>query len=136
VASRREVRLGRYRASQRRYRPDRRQFEALVAEALDAIPAEFKQRMRNIAVVVEEWPTEEQRNRHLEAEGGTLFGLYEGTPLPYRGDYGMVVPDRIIIFRGPILAACSNRAEAVREIRDTVVHEVGHFFGLPEEELP
>jgi predicted Zn-dependent protease with MMP-like domain len=136
VGSARGARLARYRDLQRRYRPDRRQFEALVAEALAAIPPEFQRRLRNVAVVVEDWPSAEQRARHPGPVGGTLFGLYEGTPLPSRGDYHLAVPDRIVVFRGPILAACADRAETVREVRDTVIHEIGHFFGLPEEELP
>ena len=108
-----------------------------MAEALDALPREFRRRIDNVAVVVEEWPGADQLERYGSSEHDSLYGLYEGTPLSERGSgYGLVVPDRIIIFRGPILAGCQNRAEVLQEIRDTVVHEIGHFFGLAEEELP
>jgi predicted Zn-dependent protease with MMP-like domain len=92
--------------------------------------------MENIAVVVEEWPPaplEAGRGR----DDGPLLGIYQGTPLGDRSSsYHLIPPDRITLYRGPILALCRTRAEVIREIRDTVVHEIGHFFGLAEDELP
>lgn len=127
----RRERLARYRTHQARYRPDRRRFERLVAAALDQLPAEFRRRLENVAVVVEDWPPEQAGE-----EEAALLGLYQGTPYPQRGDgYHLVPPDRITIYRGPILALCRTREEVIREIRATLVHEIGHYFGLGEHEL-
>lgn len=111
----------------------------MVAEALDSIPEDLGAAMENIAVTVEEEPTrEELLEVDLDPEKETLFGLYQGVSLPDRdpGIYGGVPPDRIVIYRRPLLEACSSRHELLREIRDTVVHEVGHYFGLGDEDLP
>jgi predicted Zn-dependent protease with MMP-like domain len=101
-------------------------FEALVAEALDGIPDDLADRMDNVAVVV-------------RARGGDphLLGLYEGIPLTERADYGVgaVLPDRITIFREAILRLCRTEADVVRQVRITVVHEVGHHFGLDDDRL-
>ena len=102
-------------------------FEALVGEALDTIPPALARAMRNVVVMVE-----------AEAPGGGvgLLGLYEGIPLTQRDSwYAGVLPDRITIFRGPILRRCSTRAEVVEEVRITVVHEVAHHFGIDDDAL-
>lgn len=130
----RRERLAAYRAVQGRFRPGRRHFERLVAEALDGLPEEFRRHLANVAVVIEEWPTEVTDG---QAEESPLLGLYRGTPLGERGSsYHLQAPDRITIFRGPILALGQTRADVVREVRDTVVHEIGHYFGLSDAELP
>ena len=132
----RRERIAFYRDAQRRFRPDRRQFERLVSEALTEVPEQFRRRLENVAIVVEERPPralEEQRG----GDQGPLLGLYEGTPLGQRtSDYHLVPPDRITLYRGPILALCRTRGDVLREIRDTVVHEIGHYFGLGDDELP
>ncbi|MGE5234397.1 MAG: metallopeptidase family protein [Acidobacteriota bacterium] len=115
------------------------EFEAVVAEALDGIPAELGELIQNVAVVVEDEPTEDDLfDAGLDPDEDTLFGLYQGVALPERGggSYGGTLPDRIVIYRLPLLEACSSRRELIREIRDTVVHEVGHYFGLDEDQLP
>jgi predicted Zn-dependent protease with MMP-like domain len=100
------------------------------------LPDEFRQRLDNLAVVVEDWPSTGQTTAAGGSEADGLLGLYQGTPLGGRGtDYHLAPPDRITIYRRPILALCRTRAEVVREVRDTVVHEVGHYFGLGEHEL-
>lgn len=101
-------------------------FEELVAEALDGIPPELGRLMDNVAVFVKEG-----------SPGSGLLGLYEGIPLTRRdrGYEGMVMPDRITIFRLPILARCQSDAEVVQQVRITVVHEVGHHFGIDDERL-
>jgi len=116
----------------------RQEFEKTVGRALDGLPAEIAARLENIAVVVEDDPTDEEiEDAGLDPETDTLFGLYQGTALTDRGGtYGNVLPDRIVIYRLPLLDECSDRNELVREIQDTVVHEIGHYFGLGEEDLP
>jgi len=118
-------------------RINRRAFRELVSEAITDLPDEFAGAMKNIAVVVEEEPTEEElESLGLDPEQDDLFGLYQGVPLPERGPDAPVLPDRIAIYRLPILWACETRAAAVAEVRTTVIHELGHYFGLDEDELP
>jgi len=118
-------------------RVNRREFQELVREALADLPDEFAAAMKNVAVIVEEEPTaEELESLGLDPEEDDLFGLYQGVPLPERGADAPVLPDRISIYRLPILWACETRAEAVAEVRTTVIHELGHYFGLAEDELP
>jgi len=108
-------------------------FEQLVADALDEIPPALASEMENVAVVVEEWPTRTQ----LAGRDGTLLGLYEGIPLTKRDPigYGGVLPDRITIFQGTISARVANGAELAAQVRVTVLHEVGHHFGMSDERL-
>ncbi len=120
-------------------RLSRSQFERAVEEAMDLVPEELAGLIENVAVVVEEEPSDEEiADAGLDPEEETLFGVYQGVALPERGagSYGGVLPDRIVIYRQPLLEACRSRRELLREIRDTVVHEVGHYFGLDEEDLP
>ena len=115
----------------------RRSFEELVSEALDGLPEEFAEAVENVSVVVEEEPSEEDlRAVGLDPGQDTLFGLYQGVALPERGLEYSGLPDRIVIYRRPILEFCRTRKEAVEEIRVTVLHELGHYFGLGEEDVP
>ena len=111
-------------------------FEKLVGEALDGLPLQFAEMLENVAVVVEEEP-----EPRVLAEMGMdpdeeLLRLYLGVPLPERGSQYQSLPDRVAIYRGPVLRCCRSRREIVREVRDTVVHELGHYFGLEDEEMP
>jgi predicted Zn-dependent protease with MMP-like domain len=113
-----------------------RDFEQLVVEALDALPQRFRRHLQNIAVVVEEAPS----RKLLESLGlwpeNTLLGLYEGVPLPERGyGYGNILPDRITIFQRPIETMCFTPHEIRDVVQDTVLHELGHYFGLDDEQL-
>ncbi|HWR97535.1 MAG TPA: metallopeptidase family protein [Candidatus Methanoperedens sp.] len=118
-------------------RINRREFQELVREALTDLPDEFAAAMKNVAVVVEEEPTaEDLESVGLDPEEDDLFGLYHGVPLPERGPDAPVLPDRIAIYRLPILWECETRAQVVAEVRTTVIHELGHYFGLAEDELP
>lgn len=120
-----------------RYRTDRRTFDRIVRETLATLPAGFKERISNLAVVVAEWPPDEDVGLDID-EGAELLGLYQGVPFGERqsGGYSMVLPDRITIYRQPILSVVRSEAEAREEIRLTVLHEIGHYFGLGDDELP
>jgi len=111
-------------------------FEALVREALADLPEQFRQRLQNVAVVIEDRPSPGLLRTLGMPPDSPLFGLYEGVPLTVRGDAGSVLPDRITIFREPIERTCRTRAEVKREVRDTVIHEVAHYFGLSDAEIP
>ena len=117
-------------------RINRREFQELVREALTRLPDEFAVAMKNVAVVVEEEPTaEELESLGLDPEQDDLFGLYQGVPLPDRGPDAPVLPDRIAVYRLPILWECETREQVVAEVRTTVIHELGHYFGLGDDEM-
>ena len=105
-------------------------FARLVARALDELPAEFRERMRNIEIVVEDEPSPEQ----LRGDG-ELLGLYEGVPLTDRGAMEPYLPDRISIFRGPIERISASPRRQAEIVRDTVVHEIAHHFGISDKRL-
>ncbi len=115
----------------------RRRFEELVAEAVDEVPEELWKFVQNVAVTVEEWPTRRQIESTGVPPGSTLLGLYEGVPLTVRTThYGLVPPDRITIFRGPILRVCPPDEDAIRsQVRRTVLHEIAHHFGISDQRL-
>jgi predicted Zn-dependent protease with MMP-like domain len=111
-------------------------FEALVAEALDNLPGEFQEKMENVDVVIRDWPSRTELGRAGLGRGQTLFGLYEGVPLTRRtGSYGLVLPDKITIYQGPIELYCRSADEIRDKVRQVVLHELGHHFGIPEERL-
>ena len=114
---------------------ERSQFEKLVRQALGEVPEEISTRLDNVDLVVEDWPSREQLVGSGLEEGNYLLGLYEGVPLTERYDYGMVLPDKITLFRKAIEAICTSDEEIMREVRDTVVHEVAHHFGIDDERL-
>ncbi len=112
---------------------ERAEFERLVAEALDGIPEDFARYLANVAVTVEEEPSPALlRDLGLDPRHDTLYGLYQGTPLPGRPHDFAALPDRITIFAGPLLRDHRTSEALRREIRATVVHEIAHFFGLDE----
>ncbi len=115
----------------------RRRFEEIVAEALDEIPEALWKVIDNVVVTVEEWPTRRHIDRVGLGPGNTLLGLYEGVPLTVRtSHYGMVAPDKITIFRGPILQVSPANEDAIRaQIRQTVLHEIAHHFGISDARL-
>ena len=116
---------------------DRRKFRRLVEEALDTLPMAVRVRMENVTVIVEDDPTEEQIDCvGLDPRCDTLFGFYEGSPLPERShDFGMALPDRITLFYRPLVETFHGPAEIREQIRRTVVHEVAHFLGLDDDEI-
>ncbi len=114
----------------------REEFEDLVADALETLPPEILNRMDNVAITVQEWPSRSQLQSSNVPPGSTLFGLYQGVPLTQRSShYGMVAPDRITIFRGPLLSYCRTPEAIAEQVRKTVVHEIAHHFGMNEEQI-
>ncbi len=114
----------------------REQFEKLVAEAIELIPRRFRHEMQNIAIVLEDEPDEDLLDE-LEIEPpDSLYGLYQGIPLPERSwGHGNVLPDRITLFQKVIEADAENEDDVRGVIGETLIHEVGHYFGLSEEEI-
>jgi len=115
---------------------DRERFEWLVARAVDSLPEEFRTKLENIDVVVEDWPTQGQQAKVGLKDGQTLLGLYQGVPRTKRGrHYGLVPPDKITIFQKPIEAKCRHDTEITAEIKRVVRHEIAHHFGIGEARL-
>ena len=114
----------------------RERFTQLVEDALKDIPGRFRKEMRNVAVVVEDEPSPDLL-AELEMEpGDSLFGLYQGTPLPERSwSFGNNLPDRISIYQRPTEEACETENDIRDCIAETVIHEFGHYFGMSEEEI-
>ena len=115
------------------------EFEAAVGDALDAIPGELADQMDNVVVLVRDEPEPELLTEADYDEGGlpTLLGLYDGVPLTERDDdaWSVVLPDRILIFKGPLERWCANREELTAEIGVTVIHEIAHHFGIDDDRL-
>ena len=114
------------------------EFDAAVGEALAGVPERFHRVLENVGIALADEPDEHDLDAADcdVADGGELLGLYEGIPLPQRTtSYGGVMPDVITIFKGPHERVCSSRAEMVRQIRLTVLHEIGHYFGFDDEYL-
>jgi len=108
---------------------ERTKFEALVAQALDGLPRTFREKLTNVAIIVEDLPPEE-----AESEG-LLLGLFHGIPRTEKSVFFSTPPDRIVLYQRNIEAVCASEAGVRRQIRATLLHEVGHYFGLSEAEL-
>jgi len=114
----------------------REKFESLVADALASIPKPFRDAMANLAIVVEDEPGKGLLRAMGIGPHSTLLGLYQGTPLPARGwDYGNTLPDRILLFQGPIERESGGEGAMVAEIGETLIHEIGHYFGMSEAQI-
>jgi predicted Zn-dependent protease with MMP-like domain len=115
---------------------DRVTFDRLVGDALRSIPRRFRAAMANLAIVVEDEPSRELL-REMEIEPpGTLLGLYQGTPLTERRwDYGNTLPDRILLFQGPLERESDDEDDLMVAIGETLIHEIGHYFGMSEEQI-
>ena len=114
---------------------DDARFKELVSEALDSLPKEFAEKLDNVTVTVDDFPTDYQIRKAKLAPYMLLFGLYEGVPQTKRGIYYSNIPDKITIFKNAILRVCSSEEEVKEQVRSTVIHEIGHHFGLSEEDL-
>ncbi len=114
---------------------NRRSFELLVQAALRRLPRRFKNKIRNVEIEVQDAP-EREILEDMGIENGMLFGLYQGVPLTQREwNYGNILPDRIVIYQRPIEQTAKSDAEIEEIVLDTVMHEVGHYFGFSDEEL-
>ena len=114
----------------------REAFEHLVQDALHTIPQRFRRAMKNLAIVVEDEPSSELLKEMEIEPPDTLLGLYQGIPLTERRwDYGNTLPDRILLFQRPLEQESEDEADLVVAIGETLIHEVGHYFGLSEEEI-
>ena len=111
---------------------DQEQFERIVAEAVDGLPEKFQSKMHNVAITVEDFPTPEQMKKLRIRSKFGLFGLFEGYHQSSRRNFGVVTPDKITIFRVPIMKACDNINDCREQIIGTVKHEIAHHFGSDE----
>jgi len=115
---------------------DREKFEILVVEAIDNLPLEFRNKLENVDVIVEDWPTSRQLKEVKLSHRSQLLGLYQGVPQTNRGrGYGLVPPDKISIFRKPIEGQCHSNEEIGVKITEVVCHEIAHHFGIDERTL-
>ena len=112
------------------------EFEKLIVDALDDLPEEFQRKLENIDVVVEDEPSEDILRRMNITPPNILLGLYQGVPLNRRGrGYANVLPDKISLYQRPIESVCRNEEELKERVREVVMHEIGHYFGLSEEQI-
>ncbi len=111
------------------------EFELVVEEALASLPPRFLEMVENVAIAVEEEPSPDDLE-DFEDDDAEILGIYRGVALTERSHDMLLLPDEIAIFRGPINRVARTRAEAVHEVRETVIHEIGHYFGLDDEEMP
>lgn len=118
----------------------RKAFEALVAEAVRGLPGQFRRCLDNVAIEVQEEPSDEAlESVEIDRDDpDELLGLYWGRSIQGDSffDAGGHLPDRVYIYRGPILRLCETESDVVREVRETVVHEIGHHFGLSDDDMP
>lgn len=113
-----------------------KEFEELISEAVNNLPENFKEKMENIAIAIEDLPSQELLIEMKIKSPYGLLGLYRGVPYPRRGIwYRDVLPDKIIIFKKPIEVRCRNREDIKESVRRVVIHEIGHYFGLNEADL-
>ena len=114
------------------------EFEKLVNIALESLPEEFKKKLENVSIVTSDWPSPAQMQvLKRSGGGGLLLGLYQGIPQTKRRSYGIggPLPDKITIFKRPLLMVSRSYDDLIRNVRNTVIHEIGHHFGLSEEDI-
>ena len=112
-----------------------REFQRLVHQALQELPQRIQDVLENVAILVEDWPSGDDLEMAGEEDRHHLFGLYTGVPLPEREGGPPPLPDTISVFQHPIESACASHEDVIREVRVTLLHEVGHYLGMSEEDL-
>lgn len=112
-----------------------KEFERIVSEAIDSIPPLYQKHLNNVAFLVEDEPSPLQREQLKLAAGGSLFGLYEGLPLPQRGGATKLLPDKITIFKKPLEFVSHDLADLRERVRHTIWHEVAHYYGLDHRRI-
>jgi predicted Zn-dependent protease with MMP-like domain len=115
--------------------PTDEEFDTIISEALDTLPKKYTSRLKNIAIIYEDVPSQEQREKLQLACNQTLFGLYEGIPLPQRGGMTPLFPDKITIFKVPIATTSKDEKELKEQVRHTLWHEMAHYFGLDHKRI-
>ncbi len=115
---------------------DRKKFEEVIERAYQRIPEKFKQKIENLVITVEDYPTKEDLV-HLKSRGGNLLlGLYRGTPLPQRSVWQVTrLPDKIVLFQKNIERICRSEEETEEEVNKVLLHEIAHYFGLSDKEI-
>ncbi len=112
------------------------EFDRVLSQAIDELPKDLRRHIANVAIVAEDWPDAETLDLAGVDDRADLLGFYHGIPLTERTtNYGMVLPDKISIFRQPIARSCRNEAELRRAIKRTLRHEIAHYFGIDDERL-
>ena len=114
---------------------DDEKFKQLVSEALDSLPKEFAEKMNNVSVTFEDVPSEYQLRKSKLPPWALLLGLYEGVPQTKRGNYYSSLPDKITIFKNAILRVSQTEEQVRAQVRATVIHEIGHHFGLSDSDM-
>ena len=117
---------------------EREAFEKIAEQAFEGLPEQFREAIENVGVVIEEYPDEELVHKMRLRSKHHLLGLYQGVPLPLRGTwYGMtaIAPDKISLYQKNIEAVCRTEREIIDKIHEVLIHEVGHYFGMSEEEI-
>jgi predicted Zn-dependent protease with MMP-like domain len=114
------------------------EFGRLVGEALESLPKRFADLVENVVISVEDEPTDDDfvDVEHDAGDGSELLGIYRDVPLTGRTNNMPMLPDEIVVFRGPINRTARTRGEAIQQVRETVIHELGHYFGLDDDEMP
>lgn len=112
------------------------EFDSLISRAMDELPQEYITGLDNVAIVYEDEPTDEQKMKMKLDSHHLLLGLYEGIPLTHRGNgYSFVLPDKITLFKRPILAVVTNEVELFEQIKRTLWHEIAHYYGLDHDRM-
>lgn len=111
------------------------QFQALIDQALSELPGEHAKNIKNVAILYEDYPTPEQRERTKLRHDQTLLGLYEGTPLSQRQGLTRLLPDKITLFKGPLTQRANSPAELKEQIKHTLWHEIAHYYGLGHKRI-
>ncbi len=111
------------------------EFDKIISKALDSLPKKYTSRLNNIAIIYADVPSLEQRQKLQLADNQSLYGLYEGIPLPARGGTQPILPDKITIFKIPLFASSRNEEELLENVRHTLWHEMAHYFGLNHRQI-